>query len=156
MRSSCSFKKNQPSPMANANGMVFNSYLRKNYDRNCQSSPDSYILMISCSCGKLPGCTTPYSAHSSCTHMHHFPHCVPNPLWHHSSLASMWKMSNCAIFLKHLYNIIAKPPMHGHPNIFSTVPLLTFLALALTMLNSLLLCSLNFKSSTILSWLSFR
>ena len=121
MRSSCSFKKNQPSPMANANGMVFNSYLRKNYDRNCQSSPDSYNLMISCSCGKLPGCTTPYSAHSSCTHMHHFPHCVPKPLWHHSSLASMWKMCNtpqqlcnfCKTFVQHHCKASnAWPPKH--------------------------------------------
>ena len=28
MRSGCSFEKNQPSPKANANGMVFNSYLK--------------------------------------------------------------------------------------------------------------------------------
>ena len=32
MRSSCSFKKNQPSPIANPNGIVFISYLQKNYD----------------------------------------------------------------------------------------------------------------------------
>ena len=45
MRSRHSFKKNQPSPMAYANGTVLNSYLKKNYDRNHQSSPDAYNLM---------------------------------------------------------------------------------------------------------------
>ena len=40
MRSSHSYKKNQLSPMANANGTVVDSYLKKNYDRNCQFSPD--------------------------------------------------------------------------------------------------------------------
>ena len=41
-------------------------------------------------------------------------------------------------------------------NIFSTVPLLTLLALAFNVVNLLLLCNLNFTSSTCLSWLSFR
>ena len=50
MRSGCSFKNNQPSPMANANSTVFNSYLKKNYDRNHQFSPDAYNFIISCSC----------------------------------------------------------------------------------------------------------
>ena len=38
---------------------------------------------------------------------------------------------------------------------FSTVPLLTFLALAFTVLTLLLLCNLNFTSSMHLSWLFF-
>ena len=92
MRSGCSFKKNQPSPIANANGMVFSSYLEKNYDRNCQSSPDAYNLRISQNYGKLPVCTTPSSAHFSHTPTHHSPHCVPKPLQHCSSHASMWRM----------------------------------------------------------------
>ena len=33
-RSSCSSMEKQSSPMANANGMVFNSYLKKNYGTN--------------------------------------------------------------------------------------------------------------------------
>ena len=39
---------------------------------------------------------------------------------------------------------------------FSTVPLLTFLALAFTVVNLLLLCNINFTSSTSLTWLSYR
>ena len=73
MRSNHSFKKNQPSPMANANGMVFNSYLKINYGRNQKSSPDAYNLMISCSCGKLPGCTT-HAPHIFHVHLHVNPH----------------------------------------------------------------------------------
>ena len=38
---------------------------------------------------------------------------------------------------------------------FNTIPLLTFLALAFTMVNLLLLCNLNFPSSMLVSWLSF-
>ena len=44
--------------MVNANGMVFISYLEKNYDSNHQSSPDAYNLAISHSCGKFLGVLT--------------------------------------------------------------------------------------------------
>ena len=40
-------------------------------------------------------------------------------------------------------------------NLFCPIPLLTFFALAFTVLNLLLLCNLNFPSSMLLSWLSF-
>ena len=48
-----------------------------------------------------------------------------------------------------------KPPMHSCPECFSTAPPPTFLAIAFTVLNLLLLCNLIFTSSMILSWLSF-
>ena len=47
-------------------------------------------------------------------------------------------------------------PCMATQKVFSTVSLLTFLAIAFTMLNLLLLFNLNFMSSMILSWLSFR
>ena len=70
MRSNHSSMEKQPSPMANANGMVFNSYLKKIFGRNHQSSKVSYIPAISFNFGKSPGYTTPCSAHFSHTLMH--------------------------------------------------------------------------------------
>ena len=92
MRSGHSFMKNQPSPMANKNSMVFNSYLKKSYDRNRQSSLDVYNLMISHSCGKSPRCTTSCSTCFLHKPMCHSPHCVPKASQHHSSHAFKWKM----------------------------------------------------------------
>ena len=70
MRSGCSSMEKQLSSITNTNGMVFNAYLKKNYGRNYQSSKDFHDLVISHSCGKLPGCTTPHPAHFSHTSMH--------------------------------------------------------------------------------------
>ena len=86
MRSSHSFKKNQPSPMAYANGTVLNSYLKKNYDRNHQSSPDAYNLM---QLWQIAWVYHPCSTHFSHTPMHHSLCCVPKPSQHCSSNASM-------------------------------------------------------------------
>ena len=47
-------------------------------------------------------------------------------------------------------------PCMATQNFFSTIPLLTFLAFAFTMVSLLLLCNLNFTSSTPLSWHAFR
>ena len=46
-------------------------------------------------------------------------------------------------------------PCMATKNVFSTIPLLTFLALAFTTVNLLLLCSISFTSSTSLSWLYY-
>ena len=67
-------------------------------------------------------------------------------------------LSDCVI--SHLTSkpscpVIWKPTVHGHPKSFSTIPLLKFLALAFTVVNSLLLCNLNFTSVTPLSCVSF-
>ena len=80
MRSSHSFKNNQPSPMANTNSRALNSYLNKSYDRDCQSSLDTFNLAISHSYGKLPRCTTPCSTQFSRTPTCHSPCSVPEPL----------------------------------------------------------------------------
>ena len=68
-------------------------------------------------------------------------------------------LSNFVIFLPHLKTFVPhhSEASHTQPPIpfFSTVPLLTFVALALNMVNLLLLCNLNFTSSTPLSCLSF-
>ena len=45
---------------------------------------------------------------------------------------------------KSMCRIIQKPTTHSHPKVFSTIPLLTGLALAFTMVNLLLLWNLNF------------
>ena len=127
MRSSCSFKKNQLSSLANTHSMVFKSYLQKDYDRNHQSSLDAYNLTISSSCvdGKLPGCITPCSAHFSCTPTCHSPHCVQNshdappPMIPHGKCVTL--LNNCLIFYltaKPMCHIIQKPPIHIHPKIF--------------------------------------
>ena len=76
IRSNCPSMEKQPSPMANANGTVFNSYLKKNYGRNRQSSTVSYNLAISCSFGKLPGCTTLMPHTFFHIHLHTTPHIV--------------------------------------------------------------------------------
>ena len=125
MRSSHSFKQNQPSPIVNTNGMIFNSYLKNNYDRNHQSSPDAYNLAISHNSGKSPGCTTPCSAHFSCTPMCHSPHFVPKTLM--TQLLPCFHMENVQhssvtvrffyLTTKPTYHVIWKPPTHGHPKI---------------------------------------
>ena len=92
MRSGCSFKKNQQSPIADANGMVFNSYLKKNYDRNCQSSPKCLKPHDLPQLWQIAWVYHPSSTHFSCTPMHYSPHCAPKPLCHCSSHASMWRI----------------------------------------------------------------
>ena len=57
------------------NGTVFNSYLQKNYGRNCHSSKDSYNPTIPCNFCKSPGSTTPCSTHF-CIHLCDDPHLV--------------------------------------------------------------------------------
>ena len=110
---------------------------QENYDRNHQSSPDAYNLVISHSCGKSPRCTTPCSTWFSCTPACHSPCCVPKPSQHHSSHTSMWKMHKtpqqpCG-FSTSLQNLHAmlfgSLPHMATKNVFSTIPLLTFLPL---------------------------
>ena len=68
----------------------------------------------------------------------------------------MKRLSNHAIFLPHLKTAsFGSLPPTATQNVSSTNPLLTFLALAFTVLNLLLLCNLNSTSSMLLSWLSF-
>ena len=66
-------------------------------------------------------------------------------------------LSEHAIFhliSKSLHTAVWNSTMHSHPKNFSTVPLLTFLDLAFTMVNLLLLCNLNSTSSMPFSLLS--
>ena len=52
-------------------------------------------------------------------------------------------------------HIIQKPSTHGHPKLFQHCHSAHIFPLSLSMVNLLLLCNLNFTSSTLLSWLSF-
>ena len=160
MRSGHSSVKKLPPPMVNANGMVFNSYLKNNYGRNCQSLTVSCNLTISCSPGKSPGSTTQCPTHFSHTPMCHSPCCGPNPC---NTTPPMLPHGKCVKLLSNL--VIFQLPLKIYaphhleachtwpPKLFLPIPLLTVLALAF--LNLLLLCNLTFMSSTLLSWVSF-
>ena len=105
----------------------------------------------------------PYTPHVFHIHLCATPHIV-----HHNPCNTtppmlpcekcMTLLSDCAIF--HLTaNLCATSfgslPCMATKTLFSTIPLLTFLALAFTVLNLLLFCNLNFTSFMLLSWLSF-
>ena len=144
MRSSHSFKKNRLSPIANANGTFFNSYIKKNYDRNCQSSLDAYNLAISHNYVELSRCTTP----TLCTFFTHTYAPLPTlctktlatpllPCFHKQNVRhSSATMQFSYLTARPTWHVIQKPPMHGHQNISQiSFTLLIFLVLAFTMLN---------------------
>ena len=67
-------------------------------------------------------------------------------------------LSDHAIFLPHLKTFMPHHSEASHtwpPKTFSALSLCSHFPLSLAMVNLLLLCNLNFTSSTLLSWLSF-
>ena len=118
MRCGHSSMEKQLFPMANTNGMVFNSHLKKNYGRNHESLTVSYNLRISCSYHPMP--------HTLFTYMHHSPHSALKLSQHCSSHASTWKMHETRQFFclssKSMCHVIQKPTMHSHPKLFQHCP----------------------------------
>ena len=129
MRSIHSSMEKQPSPMANANDMVFNSYLRKNYGRNPQSSkspttPWSHAILANCL--GVP----PHALHIFHGHLHNNPHIVS----HHPHDATTQMLlcgkctklfSNNANFLPHLKTFILCHSEASHaqsPKLFQHCP----------------------------------
>ena len=163
MRSSCSSMEKQPSPMGTANSMVFNPYHQNNFGRRCHSSKVSHTYTIPCHSCKSHEISTPHS-----THFHVYlcddPHIVsthPHETALHTPLCCtcMKILSDCTIFPPHFKTVpplFRSLPCMATQTFFSTIPLLTFSALAFTVITLLLLCNINFSSSTSLSWLSFR
>ena len=88
--------------------------------------------------------------------------CTKNP---HNTAPPMLPCGKCAnssvtmqffsLPSKSTCHVTWKPTIHGQPIFPHPIPFLTFLALAFTMLNLLLLFNLSFPSSTLLLWLSF-
>ena len=104
-----------------------------------------------------------HALHIFSVHLHATPHVVhKNP---HNTAPPMLPCGKCAnssvtmqffsLPSKSTCHVIWKPTIHGHPIFPHPIPFLTFLALAFTMLNLLLLFNLSFPSSTLLLWLSF-
>ena len=103
MRSSHSFKKNQPSPNVNAKDTVFNSYLKKNYDRNHQSSLDAYNLVISHNYGNCLG-VPPHAPHIFHVHLCTTPHIVCQAP--HNSTPPMLPCGECTTLLSDCTNFL--------------------------------------------------
>ena len=110
MRSICSSKEKQPSPMGTTNNTVFNSYHQKKYDTNHHSSKVFPTPTNSHKFFTLPGITT-HAPHIFHVQLHDDPHIVsPHP--HETALHTppcgtcAKLLSNHAIFPPHFKTIV--------------------------------------------------